>query len=64
MRAFWHHIDDICAAILIIGSFLYIYLGGDGNAWGIIGLAAGWAFRKGSEIAQTRVNGLKSKPTP
>lgn len=52
---FWRHIDDLCAGVLIVGCLVAILCGIDGQAWGILGVAAGWCMRKGGEAGKNAV---------
>lgn len=58
---FWRHIDDLCAGVLIVGSFVAIFVGENGQAWGILGVAAGWCMRKGGEAGKNAVKLNKDK---
>lgn len=57
----WRHIDDLCAGILIVGCFVAIFVGENGQAWGILGVAAGWCMRKGTTAGINAVKRDKNK---
>jgi len=41
-------VQDLCAVILIIACIILIVLGIDGEVKGLLALAAGWVFGKGT----------------
>lgn len=54
MKQFWNHIDDVIALILVVGSFILLGTGIDGEVKTVLVVAAGYCFGKYSPLAVSR----------
>lgn len=57
MNTFFSHLDDVVAVILVIGCLVLKAINIDGDIQNIIYLGAAYAFGKGGQIVQSRLNG-------